>query len=337
MKHNTTHLKLVVAMTMAMAAFLGAQAQNEMVTPVGSLNIVRNAKPSETISQPDNNRAQTTVATVGTDVDTVIPVAKQKAKNLFVLIIANGNYRYGDGVSTAIHDGEIVKEYCIKTLGAQPDHVVFAKDADNVMMSDYIDGFVSLIEDHRDDGRFLLFYYGHGAPSPDRSIADAYLIPVNLAPGSNMQRHAISRNDLMHRLQNAKPKQMVVCLEACFNGGTNNGGGEHVYTQSNTSAPMLEDDVDATSFTGNIVLITASSGEQSAHAMPHGAHNVFTYQLLKALKESQGNITWGNLFYQARLGTRDYSRLTMHHTKPQTPTCVPSITLGEAWKDWPVK
>lgn len=277
------------------------------------------------------------VVDLGTDVDSDIPQTKQKDKDLYVLIIANGNYRHGDGVSTAIHDGEIVKEYCIKTLGAQPDHVVFVQDADNVAMTDRLESFVSIIERHRDNGRFLLFYYGHGAPSPDRSVADAYLIPVNLAPGSNIQRNAISRNDLMNRLQKADPRQMVVCLEACFNGGTNAGGGEHVYTQANTSAPMLEDDVDATSFGGNIVLLTASSGSQSAHAMPQGAHNVFTYQLLKALKESRGDITWGRLFNQAQVGTQDYSQLKMHHTHAQTPTSVPSRTLGNAWESWRVR
>ena len=285
----------------------------------------------------DETNVPVAVVDLGTDVDSDIPQAKQKDKDLYVLIIANGNYRYGDGVSTAIHDGEVVKEYCIKTLGAEPDHVVFVQDADNVTMSDRLESFFSIIERHRDNGRFLLFYYGHGAPSPDRSVADAYLIPVNLAPGSNMRRYAFSRNDLMHRLQKADPKQMVVCLEACFNGGTNAGGGEHVYTQANTSAPMLEDDVDATNFGGNIVLLTASSGSQSAHAMPQGAHNVFTYQLLKALKESRGDITWGRLFNQARLGTQDYSQLKMHHTHAQTPTSVPSRTLGNAWETWQVR
>lgn len=285
----------------------------------------------------DHHDVPIDIVDLGTDVDSGIPVAKQKDKDLYVLIIANGNYRYGDGVSTAIHDGEIVKEYCIKTLGAEPDHVVFVQDADNVTMGDRIESFISIIERHRDHGRFLFFYYGHGAPSSDRSVADAYLIPVNLAQGSNMQRNAISRNDLMRRLQNAKPQQMVVCLEACFNGGTNAGGGEHVYTQANTSAPMLVDDVDATSFSGNIVLLTASSGSQSAHAMPQGAHNVFTYQMLKALKESQGDITWGTLFTQARIGTQDYSQLKMHHAKAQTPTSVPSRTLGNAWEEWRVR
>lgn len=276
------------------------------------------------------------VVDLGTDVDTDIPVAKQKDKDLYVLIIANGNYRYGDGVSTAIHDGEIVREYCVKTLGAMADHVIFVADADNITMSDRIESFVSVVERHRETGKFLLFYYGHGAPSPDREEADAYLIPVNLAQGSNMKRNAISRNDLMRRLQAAKPNQMVVCLEACFNGGTNEGGGKHVYTQQNTSAPMLEDDVDATSFSGNIVLLTASSGSQSAHAMPGGAHNVFTYQMLKKLQESGGNITWGELFGQVRIATQDYSQLKMKHTKAQTPTCVPSRTLGDNWKTWKV-
>lgn len=285
----------------------------------------------------DNTAAPVAVVDLGTDVDSDIPLARQKDRDLYVLIIANGNYRYGDGVSTAIHDGEIVREYCVRTLGAEPDHVMFVQDADNVTMNDRIESFVSIIERHRDNGRFLFFYYGHGAPSTDRVVADAYLIPVNLTQGSNMQRNAVSRNALMHRLQEAKPQQMVVCLEACFNGGTNNGGGEHIYTQANTSAPMLEDDVDATSFSGNIVLLTASSGSQSAHAMPQGAHNVFTYQMLKVLKESQGNITWGSLFNQARLGTQDYSQLKMHHAKAQTPVSVPSRTLGNAWENWQVR
>lgn len=272
---------------------------------------------------------------LGNDVDTDIPEAAQKDDNLYVLIIANGNYESGDGVSTAIHDGEVMQQYCIKALGAQPYHVTLETDAGFIKMGDAIDRFADIVERHNEDGRFLFFYYGHGAPSPKTS--DAYLIPVDLGQGSNMERYAISRNDLIARLQVARPQQMVICLEACFNGGTNEGGGKHIYTQANTSAPMLEDDVSATSFRGNIVLLTASSGSQSAHAMPQGAHNLFTYQLMKAIKESGDNATWGDIFRKASIATQDYSQLEMRHSKAQTPSSIPSSTLGDAWESWKLR
>ena len=51
------------------------------------------------------------------DVDQNIPQTNKKSEDTYALIIANEEYQFVDDVNFAAHDGEVFKEYCIKTLG----------------------------------------------------------------------------------------------------------------------------------------------------------------------------------------------------------------------------
>ena len=46
---------------------------------------------------------------------------------------------------------------------------------------------------------------------------------------------------------------------------------------------------------GKTIVFSASSGEEAANAYNEQKHGYFTYFLLKALKETQGNITYAEL------------------------------------------
>ena len=72
---------------------------------------------------------------IKSDVDENIPVTDRKSDDTYVLIIANEHYTFVDNVDYAIHDGEIFKEYCLKTLGVPEKQVWFYQDASGGIIS----------------------------------------------------------------------------------------------------------------------------------------------------------------------------------------------------------
>ena len=95
------------------------------------------------------------------DVDINIPVTSQKAENTFVLIIANENYSYVDNVKYALHDGEVFREYCIKTLGIPERQVWLYKDATAGVISGGVDKMVQAMSIF-ENAKAIVYYCGHG-------------------------------------------------------------------------------------------------------------------------------------------------------------------------------
>ena len=69
------------------------------------------AQNSNTSNSPKKAKA------IQSDVDMDVPQTKKSAENTYALIIANEDYLFVDPVNFASHDGEVFREYCIKTLG----------------------------------------------------------------------------------------------------------------------------------------------------------------------------------------------------------------------------
>jgi hypothetical protein len=96
-------------------------------------------------------------------------------------------------------------------------------------------------------------------------------------------------------------------------------------------APSTEESL----VTGNMIVFTASTGEQTAQALNREQHGLFTYHLLKKLKETTGNITYGELFeYLSRNVHLDALAV---NNKPQEPVFISGDLVGEKWKTWKLR
>ena len=121
---------------------------------------------------------------------------------------------------------------------------------------------------------------------------------------------------------------MSVFLDACFSGITR----DNESVNEGTRAVEIEaEDVIADS--GNIVVFSAAQGNQMAQGYSEHGHGLFTYFLLKAIQESNGEVTLGNLSYNL---TNNVSRTapTLELRKSQTPTTNPSESAGDSWMEW---
>lgn len=282
------------------------------------------------ISRRDEASPEIRIASLGSDVDRDIPRVAANNSTLHVMIIANQNYSDEKDVSTALSDGRMMKEYCVRTLGIPEKNVQLKENRTSAQMKGDVEAFCRTMRVNEGD-RFYFFYYGHGMRSKDQNVADAYLVPVD-GTSLRLEQTGVSRNWMMSQFEKAKPSQLVVCLESCFSGATES---DNMLAYSEGSSGLrLVDDVKNT-FKGNMVLITASSQAQTANAYPSQQHNVFTYELLKSLKNNKGEINWGDFFESVKRST---TRTAWNELgREQEPSITVSSTLGDAWKKWSVK
>lgn len=262
------------------------------------------------------------------DVDIDIPETNKTNENLFAVIFANENYRRESKVSFAHNDGTAFKNYCIKTLGCPENNVHFVKDA---TLNDFIaetDWVTKIAEAYDGEAQILLYYAGHGVP--DEASKSAYLLPTD-GMASNI-RSGYKLDDLYATLGNLPAKSVTVFLDACFSGAQRSGG--PMESKKDSRAPIIK--AKASIPQGKMVVLSAATGDETAFPYKEHQHGMFTYFLLKKLKESNGEATYGELAdYITKNVTRNSLRI---NNKSQTPTATasPAVTEDE-WKKWKLR
>ena len=118
-------------------------------------------------------------------------------------------------------------------------------------------------------------------------------------------------------------KRVTVLMDACFS-GAQRGGGMLV------SARGVAIKVKPTAPKGNMIVLTAAQGDETAYKYEDAKHGLFTYFLLKKLKDTKGSVTMGELsdYIQDQVGR--YS--IVENGKSQTPSIMASDNLRNSWK-----
>lgn len=254
------------------------------------------------------------------DVDIDIPVNKTNNTNTFAVIIANEKYKKVAEVPNAENDGIIFAEYCNKVLGIPNDNIRKHLNVTFGGMLDAIEDMKAIASAKHGNCNFILYYAGHGVP--DEKTKTAYILPVD-ADGKQM-RVCYSLASLYTELQAMKANCTTVFLDACFSGATRS---ESDMLMSARSVAIAVDDNEVD---GNIVIFSAATNDQSALAYDEQKHGMFTYYLLKKLKESRGDINLQELSDYIKDNVTLQARLKNH--KDQTPTVIPGLSMGEKWK-----
>ena len=258
------------------------------------------------------------------DVDQKIPDTHSVNDSTFALIIANENYKFVSHVPYALNDGKVFEEYCSKTLGLPKDHIHRAEDATYGMMMGEMDWISSIAQVYKGRARIIVYYAGHGLP--DDATRDAYLLPVDGA-GSNTST-AIKLSDVYSKLNANPTESTVVFLDACFSGAQRNG-------QMLAQARGVAIKPKAARPTGNMVVFSAASGDETAYPYNDKGHGLFSYFLLKKLQETRGDVSLGEL--ASYISENVSQQAIVQNAKSQTPTVVPSVELGPQWMDIKLK
>lgn len=290
--------------------------------------------PSPSYSKPIQQDNQTPVASVVapsssiksvSDVDIDIPVNATDNTNTFAVIIANEKYKKVAEVPNAENDGIVFAEYCNKVLGIPKDNIRKHINVTFGGMLEAIDDMKAISSAKHGDCNFILYYAGHGVP--DEKTKTAYLLPVD-ADGKQT-RACYSLSSLYSELQSMQANCTTVFLDACFSGATRNES-EMLMSARSVAIAVDNDEVD-----GNIVVFSAAANDQSALAYNEQKHGMFTYYLLKKLKETRGNVSLLDLGNYIKDEVTLQARLKNH--KDQTPTVISGLSFGDKWKTLKLK
>ncbi|MBE6182388.1 MAG: caspase family protein [Rikenellaceae bacterium] len=265
---------------------------------------------------PTNVAVQTTLAPTS-DVDINIPMTESKANDTFVLIIANEQYSFVDNVDFALNDGRIFKEYCIKTLGIPKRQIYHYENATGGIMADGINKIVQAMNIF-DKSRAIIYYCGHGIP--DEHTGDAYIIPTD-GKGNNVAS-CYPLSELYKKLSDSKAANITYFMDACFT-GANKGGSMLVAARGVAREAKKE------TLSGNTVVFSAASGDETAMTYKDKKHGLFTYFLLKKLQESKGEVNYKDLAEYIQSNVKKESFLT--NEKLQVPAIMVSDDVKNNW------
>ena len=255
------------------------------------------------------------------DVDENIPTTNCNNENTFAWIFANENYQSVAPVPNAINDGCVFAEYCEKVLGLPKTNIHLVQDATYNNFKKEINLIKQISEAYKSDAKIIFYYAGHGLS--DESSRDTYLLPID-GYGSDFTT-CNSLNELYKTLGGMPASKVVVLLDACFSGSLRGEGmlakARGVAIKAKAAAPA-----------GNMVVLSAAQGDETAYSYQEQHHGLFTYFLLKKLQMSKGVVTLGELFDYVKDNVVKKSLVV--NGKQQTPTSSASISASDTWSSW---
>ncbi|MBR6589358.1 MAG: caspase family protein [Bacteroidaceae bacterium] len=277
-------------------------------------------KPESNLAQRRTPKVKKPVEPIGpADVDIDIPTVSTSNNETFAIIIANENYQSEVAVKFAHNDGRIFYNYCQSVLGIPEENIHYREDATLNNILSEVNWVSNVASIYGGDARIIVYYAGHGMP--DESTQTAYLLPVD-GSGSDFST-GYSLDKLYKALGELPCKNVTVFLDACFS-GSQRGDGMLANTRG-VAIKARESDPQ-----GKMVVFSAAQGDETAWPYTEKGHGLFTYYLLKKLKETKGNVTYGELgdYIQKEVSRR----AIVVNSKPQTPTASPSSNLSDTWR-----
>ncbi|MBO5444693.1 MAG: caspase family protein [Muribaculaceae bacterium] len=257
------------------------------------------------------------------EIDKEIPTGQMTRNDTYALIIGNQNYRFASDVPYAIHDARVFADYCSKTLGIPIENIHLSEDATKQMIvEEELEDWIGNIP-NPEEKKLIVYYAGHGVPDVKNSNK-AYLLPTDVR-GTSPQR-GIALDEFYKKLGDLAFNQTTVFLDACFSGVNRENEG---VTEGLRGVEIDAEDTELGG--GNVVVFSAAQGNETAQGFPEEGHGLFTYYLLKELRDTGGVISLGAL--SDRVSSNVSQKASqMKLRKRQTPSTNASSQLQDYWR-----
>ena len=275
-------------------------------------------KQEQTVAQKNETPA------ADRSIDTDIPVTGIRQDNTFAVIIGNENYQSVAKVPYAANDAKIFAEYCKRTLGLPEENVTVYTDATYGKMLGALQRISNIADAYNGNISIIFYYAGHGIP--DDASREAFILPID-ADGT-IKESCLSLSRLYSSLARLNARRVTAFLDACFSGAERGNG--MLASARGVAIKPKQNTID-----GNVVVFTAVTGDQTAFPYKPSEHGLFTYYLLKKLKESRGNVSLGEL--SDYITTNVKQRSIVVNNKLQTPVVIPSDRLSTTWRTLPLR
>ena len=166
-----------------------------------------------------------------------------------------------------------------------------------------------------------MYYAGHGIP--DEKEKTAYLLPIDGFATDVESGYSLEK--LYKTLGETASQQVVVFLDACFSGAKRDG-------EMLASARGVAIRVKKSTPPGKLLVFSAATGNETAICDKDRHHGVFTYYLLKCLRDHKGKVKFGDLSAYVTDMVRKRS-VIINSGKIQTPTVIPSTSMSSDWQE----
>lgn len=212
---------------------------------------------------------------VRSDVDD-LPPARSPRPHTYAVVIGVERYRENIPVAEfAASDAKLVAEYAKRVLGVPDANVALLTD-EHATRGDFEKYFERWLPNHVQPGDEVYVYYsGHGAPDPAKG--NAYLVPYDGDP-AYIEQTGYSLDKVYAKLGKLPASRVIVAMDSCFSGA---GGRSVIAKGARPLVAVAQPDIPA-----RVTLLAASAGNQVSNGYQEKGHGLFTYYLLRGMKES---------------------------------------------------
>lgn len=262
----------------------------------------------------------------------------------FVLIIANEHYDAPmPNCEYARRDGAVVRDYCQRTLGVPERHIKILNDASVADIKKHgIKWLKDITTAVNGNANIIIYYSGHGISDLEYK---PYLIPCGLNmrvvkswngkseidPDATLSKRetralmgeCLSLDTLCSWFNRVPVKGITFILDAGFNGRQRNG-------EILMNVPRSKGRVRGMRVREDITIFTAADVTKNAYAFEAQQHGFLTFFMMKELKRTKGDITYGALFSNVSKAVSYESSL---QGKLQEPFMVIGGKIKDAWVD----
>jgi len=214
-------------------------------------------------------------AAVRSDVDD-LPAARASLPKRHAVVIGVERYRENlPKADFAAGDAKLAAEYFKRVLGVPEQNLALLVD-ERATKGDFEKYFERWLPNRVEAGDEVFVYFsGHGSPNPAKG--DAYLVPYDGDP-TYIDQTGYALDRLYAQLAKLPAKSVTVAMDSCFSGA----GGRSVLAKG--ARPLVTvSTVEA--LPARITVLSASAGDQISNSFQEKGHGLFTYFLLKGLKE----------------------------------------------------
>jgi hypothetical protein len=226
------------------------------------------------------------------DVDELPSIKVKPNKKAYAIVIGIEQYRQKlPKADFATSDAKLMSEYLTKVLGYPEENVIILLN-DRALKSDFEKYFEKWLGNNVEKGSTVFVYFsGHGAPDP--KSGNAYLVPYDGDP-SFIDQTGYSLKRMYDTLGKLPAKEIVVALDSCFSGA----GGRSVIAKGARPLVMT---MSSAAIPRKVAVLSATSGDQISSTYEEKGHGLFTYFMLKGIKNEDvvrqdGSIKMNDLF-----------------------------------------
>ena len=254
------------------------------------------------------------IRAIVSDVDTPSYQNKENDKN-FALVVGIERYSSIPQADYAERDASSVRRHLL-AMGYPDRNVILitGKEAGRAGIEKYIESWLPRNVD--ENSKVFFYFSGHGAPSTESG--QAYLVPWDGDP-QFLETTGYPVKRLYEKLGALKAKNVIVAMDACFS-----GAGGHSVIASGTRPLVGKVDV-AAGLGDKLTVLAASGADEITGGDDSQGHGIFTYFLLKALNEKQGQATAKSVFDVLSPKVRDAARRQNREQTPQMMASTPEL------------